>query len=76
MNLPNNKQFLNGGKMSTEPVELKKRNRGAGGLLLAGFIMIGIGLGFLFNFMPEALFFGIGAGLIVMALWRYKTNEC
>jgi hypothetical protein len=60
--------------MSTEPVEIKRRQKG-GGLLLAGILMIGMGLSFAFDFMPAGLFISLGVGLIAMSLWRSKTNE-
>jgi hypothetical protein len=61
--------------MRMENPENKKQGKGVSGLLLVGCLFIGLGLGVAFDFMPEGLFFGLGAGFIVMAIWRYTTKE-
>jgi hypothetical protein len=61
--------------MSCENPENKKQGKGVSGLLLVGCLFIGLGLGIAFDFMPEALFFGLGIGFIAMAVWRYATKE-
>jgi len=61
--------------MSFENPEPKKQGRGISGLLLLGCLFIGLGLGIAFDFMPEALFFGLGVGFIAMAFWRYSTKD-
>jgi hypothetical protein len=60
--------------VENQPVEIKeKRHSGGAGLLLAGLILLFVGLGIQFDFMPAALFFGVGLGLIAMAWWRSRV---
>jgi hypothetical protein len=61
--------------MDNRPVEVKEKHGDSGaGLLLAGMIVLFIGLGIQFNFMPAAVFFGVGLGLVAMAWWRSRSN--
>ena len=62
--------------VENQPVEIKeRRHSGGAGLLLAGLILLSLGLGIEFDFMPAALFFGVGLGLIAMAWWRSRLVE-
>ena len=60
--------------MENQPVENQERHHSGGaGLLLAGLVLLFIGLGIEFDFMPAALFFGVGLGLIAMAWWSSRS---
>lgn len=48
------------------------------GLFIGGGMMIGMGLGFLFNDMKAFMFLGIGAGLVaaaVISIMKKNSNE-
>ena len=55
--------------MGIQPTDIRK-HRDGGGLLLVACTLIGLGIGIALDFVPEGLFFGLGVGFLVMALWR------
>jgi len=57
--------------MNPETAGAEKKG-GIGGLLLTACIFIGLGAAF--DFMPEGLLFGLGAGFLALALWRYLSK--
>ncbi len=62
--------------MDNQPVQVKEHSNGSGaGLIMAGCILLFIGLGIEFNFMPAAVFFGVGLGLLGMAWWRARSHR-
>ena len=47
-----------------------------GGILFAGFMFIGMGLGFYFQQIVVGLFIGMGAGFVAMGLtWAILKNK-
>jgi hypothetical protein len=48
---------------------------GLGGFVFVGCLIIGLGVGIGFDFMPAALIIGLGAGFIAMGIVRYKTGK-
>jgi hypothetical protein len=48
---------------------------GLGSYLFVGCLIIGLGVGIGFDFMPAALIIGLGIGFIVMGISRYKTGK-
>jgi len=60
--------------MANETKEPKKR-KGFTGLVFAGCMFLGLGIGIGCGYMPEALFIGMGIGFLVMAILRLKLGE-
>ncbi|MFC1846082.1 hypothetical protein ACFLYM_01540 [Chloroflexota bacterium] len=46
-----------------------------GSFVFVGCLIIGLGVGIGFNFMPAALIIGFGVGFIAMGIVRYKTGN-
>ena len=51
------------------------RKSGLGSYLFVGCLIIGLGVGIGFDFMPAALIIGFGVGLIAIGIARYKTGK-
>lgn len=54
--------------------EARGRVRGDGPVFIGGCILIGIGLGMLFDHTAAGAIIGVGAGLILEALWRQRKS--
>jgi hypothetical protein len=54
-------------KSKGQKIERESRSDSSGVFVPAG-LLIGMGLGFVYNNLPAGLFIGLGAGLLVMAL--------
>jgi hypothetical protein len=48
---------------------------GLSGLVFVGCLIIGLGVGIGFDFLPAALLIGLGVGFIAMGIVRYKTGK-
>lgn len=55
--------------------ENEAKKHGLGSFVFMGCLIIGLGVGIGFNFMPAALIIGFGVGLIAMGIARYKTGK-
>jgi hypothetical protein len=51
------------------------KRSGLGSFLFVGCLIIGLGVGIGFDFMPAALIIGFGVGFIAMGIARYKTGK-
>lgn len=57
--------------MATPENEINK----TGGLMIAGGLFIGMGIGFLLGKLTAGMFIGLGAGLVVAAIYRAMSKR-
>jgi len=61
--------------LAEEEKDREKNRAGLSSFIFVGCIIIGLGVGIGFNFMPAALLIGLGVGFIAMGIIRYRTGN-
>jgi hypothetical protein len=61
--------------MTDDQQERSKRGWEAAGVAVPAGLLIGMGVGWLFDHMVPGLFIGLGAGMLVMGIIRLAVNK-
>ncbi|MBN1191456.1 MAG: hypothetical protein JXA46_17000 [Dehalococcoidales bacterium] len=61
--------------MPEEKVPVKGNNRAASGIFIPAGLLVGLGLGFLFNDLVPWMFIGLGAGFMFFALFYVLIRD-
>ncbi len=53
----------------------KDKRKGAGGVLIPAGLFLGMGIGWIFNYLVQGMFIGLGVGFLAFAIFMLTTRD-